>query len=269
MERTTTRQPKPLLLWFDFPFSPQDRELRIISARYFRVEYSTRPDRALDDAEQLAPDAFCFEFDRPDETRLRTAQLVLQSHPRLPVLMLTVEHSESLAVWAFRAGVWNVLAKPVPEAEFEANLQRLAQVAASRHPPRLPRPPGADDVQQALAPPVDAQVAQLQPALQYVRRHYGEKISETEAARRCGLHRFAFSRAFHAAFGMTFREYVMRARIGEACRLLVEGEHTVTEVAFATGFTDGSYFARMFRRHTGTLPSRYHAPSSELPVASQ
>jgi len=261
MERTTTRQPKPLLLWFDFSFRPQERELRIVSARFFHVEYSTRLDRALDDAAQLAPDAMCFEFDGPDEACLRTLHDVMQAHPQLPVLMLTVEHSESLAVWAFRAGVWNLLVTPVAETEFEANMASLLQVAAQRRPPRTPRPPGADAPQQALAPSVDEHVARLQPALQYVRRHYGDKITETEAANRCGMRRFAFSRAFHAAFGMTFRDYLVRARISEACRMLVEGGHTVTEVAFATGFTDGSYFARVFRRHTGALPSQYRAPA--------
>lgn len=268
MERTTTRQPKPLLLWFDFSFRPADRGLRIVAAGFFHVEYSTRLDRALEDAGQLAPDALCFEVDQPDEARLQTLQDVLRAHPQLPVLMLTAGHSESLAVWAFRAGVWNVLATPVVEADFEKNMTGLAQVAAQRRPPRTPRPPGAEAPQQALAPSVDEHVARLQPALQYVRRHYGEKITETEAARRCGMRRFAFSRAFHAAFGVTFREYLVRARVSEACRMLVEGGHTVTEVAFATGFTDGSYFARVFRRYTGSLPSKYQAPDSELPPAS-
>jgi AraC-like DNA-binding protein len=62
-------------------------------------------------------------------------------------------------------------------------------------------------------------------------------------------------------FGLTFREYVMKTRIGEARRMLTEGGHPVTEVAFATGFTDGSYFARTFRRYTGVLPSEYCATS--------
>ncbi len=107
----------------------------------------------------------------------------------------------------------------------------------------------------------------LQPALQYVRRHFHEKLSETEAASRCGIQRFAFSRAFHHAFGMTFREYVLRTRIGEACRLLADGEHSVTDVAFATGFADGSYFARMFRRYTGVLPSQYRGGTPGQPTA--
>ena len=73
------------------------------------------------------------------------------------------------------------------------------------------------------------------------------------------MKRFAFSHSFHAVLGVTFREYVMKTRIGEARRLLTECGHPVTEVAFATGFTDGSYFARMFRRYTGVLPSEYGA----------
>jgi AraC-like DNA-binding protein len=31
----------------------------------------------------------------------------------------------------------------------------------------------------------------------------------------------------------------------------------VTQIAYAVGFHDGSYFARMFRRYTGMLPSQY------------
>jgi AraC-like DNA-binding protein len=95
-----------------------------------------------------------------------------------------------------------------------------------------------------------------------VRRHFAEKISEVEAARRCEMKRFAFSHAFHAVFGVTFRDFLMQTRIDEARRLLIEGAQPVTEVAFATGFTDGSYFARMFRRHTGQLPSKYRESAS-------
>jgi AraC-like DNA-binding protein len=216
-------------------------------------------DRALEDVASLDPSALCFELDHPDEPRLQTLQAVMRAYPRLPALMLTVEHSEPLAVWAFRAGVWNYLVKPVSFAEFSENIATLSQIVSRGLPVRAARPPGVrvpTDLSQAH---VDEHVAQLQPALQYVRRHFDEKISESEAARRCGMRRFAFSRSFHAAFGLTFREYVMHARIGEARRLLAEGEHPVTEVAFATGFNDGSHFARIFKRYTGELPSEYRS----------
>ena len=65
--------------------------------------------------------------------------------------------------------------------------------------------------------------------------------------------------------GETFREYLLRFRILEACNRLVAGGTPVTEIAFAVGFHDGSYFARMFRRSVGVLPSQYAARRDDAP----
>ena len=251
------RQRKPLLLWCDFAFTPQDRAPRVATARSFRIASTTLPSRALEDVASFEPAALCFEFDHIDGLRAATLEQVLASNPRIPALMLTVEHSEDLAVWAFRCGVWNYLVKPVPPAEFEANLEGLLGAAIRGTRMRIPRPPGVDLPPLPATTLADARAAKFECALQYVRRHYGEKITESEAARRCGMNRFAFSHGFHAAFGVSFRDYVMKTRIGEAQRLLAEGGRSITEIAFATGFTDGSYFARTFRRHTGQRPSDY------------
>ena len=88
---------------------------------------------------------------------------------------------------------------------------------------------------------------------------YHEKFAASAVAEHCGLSRFQFSRNFHSTFGITFREYLLRFRIREACRRLTAGEQSVTGIAYAVGFHDGSYFARMFRRYVGVLPSQYAA----------
>jgi AraC-like DNA-binding protein len=106
-------------------------------------------------------------------------------------------------------------------------------------------------------------------APEFVREHFHEKFPASEIARFCGLSRFQFSRSFHAAFGITFREYLLRFRILEACKRLRAGSAPVTEIAFAVGFHDGSYFARMFRRYTGVLPSQYarsHESTDTVPA---
>lgn len=250
------RKQKPLLLWLDFSFTPQDREPRVIAARRFRIACTTRPDKALEDVTNFAPVALCFEFDHVDALRAQVLHDVVAAHVRIPALMLTVEHSEAAAVWAFRAGVWNYLVKPVPADEFASNLERLESVGLRGALLRTPRPPGVHAPCAAVATPADIRIARLEPALRYVRRHYADKVSEMEVARRCGMNRFAFSHAFHAVFGLTFRNFLTETRIAEARRLLSEGGLSITEVAFATGFTDGSHFARMFRQHTGRLPSQ-------------
>lgn len=109
-------------------------------------------------------------------------------------------------------------------------------------------PASADD---PAAPP------SVHRAISFVAAHYPEKFAASAVAQHCGFSRFQFSRNFHATFEITFREYLLRFRIREACRRLAAGEPSVTGIAYAVGFHDGSYFARMFRRYVGVLPSQY------------
>lgn len=102
-------------------------------------------------------------------------------------------------------------------------------------------------------------------AIGFVSARYHEKFAASAVAEHCGFSRFQFSRIFHATFGITFREYLLRFRIREACRRLTAGGQSVTGIAFAVGFHDGSYFARMFRRYVGVLPSQYPRHRDDAP----
>ena len=109
----------------------------------------------------------------------------------------------------------------------------------------------------AGAASADPAAPSVHRAIAYVAAHYPEKFAASAVAQHCGFSRFQFSRNFHAAFEITFREYLLRFRIREACRRLAAGEQSVTGIAYTVGFHDGSYFARMFRRYVGVLPSQY------------
>ena len=110
-----------------------------------------------------------------------------------------------------------------------------------------------------LASGGDAAQPAVHRAIAFVTGRYHEKFAASAVAEHCGLSRFQFSRNFHSTFDITFREYLLRFRIREACRRLAAGEQSVTGIAYAVGFHDGSYFARMFRRYVGVLPSQYAA----------
>lgn len=70
-----------------------------------------------------------------------------------------------------------------------------------------------------------------------------------------------FTAAFRAAFGVTPWQYVLRARLDAAARMLRAGAAPVTEVALATGFATPSHFATAFARRFGAPPSRWRALS--------
>jgi AraC-like DNA-binding protein len=58
--------------------------------------------------------------------------------------------------------------------------------------------------------------------------------------------------------GLTFSEFVLRERLARAHRALVDprvANRPISDIAFAAGFGDLSYFNRTFRRRYGTSPS--------------
>ncbi len=108
----------------------------------------------------------------------------------------------------------------------------------------------------------------LLPALSFVDQHFNTHFPCVRVAKLCGMTRFQFSRVFHSVFGTTFKDYLLRFRVAESCRLLRQPHACVTEVACATGFNDSSYFARIFRRYVGMLPSEYARSLDRPPLAS-
>jgi len=203
-------------------------------------------------------DGICFDMDYPDYNSLDLLRKTKIKHPPVPIIFLTLQHSESLAVWSFRTRVLDYLVKPVSRGELHRSLQTLRFVmdlrayqgvrALSKNvapiPPEIPHTMRTDDVQ-------------LLPALYYVQRNFRFKVKNETVSELCGMSPFRFSRSFREIYGITFQDFVVRYRILESCRLLESPSANVTDVAYAIGFNDASYFSRTFRRYVGMTPSSY------------
>lgn len=72
-----------------------------------------------------------------------------------------------------------------------------------------------------------------------------------------GLSRTAIFKKLKALTGMTPNDFMKTIRLDEACRMLVEGKYSITEIGFVTGFSSSSYFAKCFVKQFGVLPSEY------------
>ena len=83
-----------------------------------------------------------------------------------------------------------------------------------------------------------------------------------QAAARAGLSRRHFSELFRAHTGATFLNTLTRLRLDHAAKLLRDGNHSVTGVAFSCGYRDLSHFYRAFRRRFGRPPGQW---SQRLP----
>jgi AraC-like DNA-binding protein len=57
--------------------------------------------------------------------------------------------------------------------------------------------------------------------------------------------------------GKTALELIHLYVISEAKNLLVEGEQSISEIAYKLGFENPPYFSRLFRKETGVSPKEY------------
>lgn len=82
-------------------------------------------------------------------------------------------------------------------------------------------------------------------------------IDLATAAKISGLSSYHFLRVFAAVVGVTPHQYLVRARLRNAARLLVESDRPVTDIAFDVGFNDVSNFVRTFGRAAGASPRSF------------
>lgn len=239
--------------------SVRDPEAETAFRKHCRVQ-SLPPLVSIDsEIERVMPDGLCFDFDYPTMDGLKTLRETKNKHRSVPILMLTVQHSESLAVWAFRSRVWDYLVKPLSQADIERCLSSFAEMMTYRDQSRrkAAMPASAIPEENRASGSRAQEPLALARALQYVEQNYRGKVSSAKAAALCRLTTFQFSRLFRETYGLTFQEYVIRYRIREAGRLLKNPNAQVAEVAALVGFNDPSYFTKVFRRYTGISPSRY------------
>lgn len=83
------------------------------------------------------------------------------------------------------------------------------------------------------------------------------------------MSRATFIRRFQSATGMTFGQFLTRARLMTAADLLTNSDRNVAGVAAQVGYKSESAFTRAFRAATGETPVQFRRSqrSSVLPVA--
>ncbi len=94
-------------------------------------------------------------------------------------------------------------------------------------------------------------------AIAYIRTHYSEDVSLTEAAEVCGVSQAHLSRLFVSEMGVNFNPFLQNYRISMAKRFLKERNATVAAVSEQVGFRDQRYFIKVFKKLCGMTPKEY------------
>ncbi|MGN0193883.1 MAG: AraC family transcriptional regulator [Pseudoramibacter sp.] len=99
--------------------------------------------------------------------------------------------------------------------------------------------------------------ALVQKMLSYMSAHYSEKIQLSDIAAAASYSESACCRIFKRFTGESLMAYLKAFRLEQSTHLLVRGTLSVSDVAYACGFSSTSYFIRLFRDQFGMTPLKY------------
>lgn len=170
----------------------------------------------------------------PDDPCTNLLQVLRFVAPSVPIIIMTTSGSEELAITVFRNGASDYLKKPIHEDELKESLQTVLGIRERSF---------------------DTAQAGIHKAIQYINTNYCMPLKLTHVAREAGMSVSCLERAFKKTLSVTYSVYLNKVRIARAIQMLEEKvEFSISEIAFACGFSNQYHFARMFRKMTKVSP---------------
>lgn len=95
------------------------------------------------------------------------------------------------------------------------------------------------------------------PIIEYINKHYMEKIYTRTLCNLVNMSEFHFCRFFKKAVGITVTEYITDIRIEMATKLMSDFALSITQISEQTGFCNVNYFIKVFKRKKGLSPKKF------------
>lgn len=97
----------------------------------------------------------------------------------------------------------------------------------------------------------------MQQMVQYIQKHFSEMITLEDLAASASISRSEAGRCFQKYYADTPMSYLIRYRLQQAQKLLLTSTLSVKEISCQCGFSDSSYFGKVFRKHMKQTPAEY------------
>lgn len=131
--------------------------------------------------------------------------------------------------------------KPLKYARLSAALIELLEIAL-------------DSVQQTPSPN-----DKLNDIFSLINDNIYNKLSLDEICSKTHISKYHLCRIFKENMGITITEYIKRKRISLACQFLRDTNLKITEIAEKCGFSDSSFFTKVFVSEHSITPTQYRA----------
>jgi YesN/AraC family two-component response regulator len=129
-------------------------------------------------------------------------------------------------------------------------MECLLAIAHSPHAQML----SSIEFQHSFSP---AENERINAIYEYTLKHFQQKIALEEIAFVAGLVPSSFCRYFKLRAGKPFSQFLTEIRVGYACKLLLDGQMSVKQLCYESGFNNFTCFHKNFKAITGKIPMDY------------
>ena len=97
----------------------------------------------------------------------------------------------------------------------------------------------------------------IRKCIDYIYDNLQEKLTVRSMAEYLQIDPTYLSKLFSKEVGISFREFIINARVGAAKNMLAYSDFSFSEVSLSLGFSSQSAFTDTFKRSTGVTPGKY------------
>lgn len=205
--------------------------------------------QAVQLAKQHRPNIIIMDIMISEMDGLTAIQEIRKFLPDACITILSAYSDFTYAQKAINLKVFDYLLKPVKPSVFKEMFQRMLTVASRKKEKEIPKIESPT--------PQEGHQGYVQESIEYINEHFKEKLSLETVASRAFMNPKYFSRIFKKETGMAFTEYIIQLRIQYACRLLETTNYPAYRISAECGFSDPSYFNRVFCAKMQMTPQTY------------
>lgn len=90
-----------------------------------------------------------------------------------------------------------------------------------------------------------------------IHKNYNQNLTLKDIADNINYSLPYISKLFKEKTGITFRLYLQKTRIEEACRLLSNTDEKIFSISKMVGYSDVDFFSKIFKEHMGITPQQF------------
>jgi DNA-binding response OmpR family regulator len=174
----------------------------------------------------------------------------------IPLILLTARSSGADKIEGLETGADDFVIKPFEGAELQVRVKNLVDQRESLREHFRKEFSFTGPLSGTGLPSMDQQF--LRKAWKVIEIHLSELEFSVEAfAGQMAMSRVQLHRKMKAITGLSAGDFIRNIRLKKAAEMLRSKSGNVTQIAFAVGFNNPSWFAECFKKQFGVLPSEY------------